>query len=162
MQGANKLNLRDNSIRIVVEDNGKDVDNSYFDNMGQDKCIIFLQGNEEWEPAPSEITIPLEVYTDKTYEHLIENKKAKKLFQLLLQEPKIVTYLELPELEIIKDAEVEDLGLPKRAIQIAMKLQDMCITVYLKKSKDEENSEFINLLYETNFVIPDLHPTKSQ
>ena len=73
-----------------------------------------------------------------------------------------MTYLEIPELEIIKDAEVEDLGLPKRAIQIAMKLQDMCITVYLKKSKDEENSEFINLLYETNFVIPDLHPTKSQ
>ena len=58
------------------------------------------------------------------------------------------------ELENIKDADVKVLGLP---IQKANKLQDMCIPVYLKKTKEKEHSEFIKLLREINFEIPDLY-----
>ena len=58
------------------------------------------------------------------------------------------------ELEIIKDADVKGLGLP---IQKAKKLQDKCIPVHLKKTRDKEHSEFIKLLHEINFEIPDLY-----
>ncbi|XP_068217524.1 DNA fragmentation factor subunit alpha-like [Palaemon carinicauda] len=148
-KGAAKLNYSDpSSLTVVLEEDGTHVDDAYWETLTPDTRLIVLLPDEVWKPAP--LPVPSNVFfigdeTDSTSEG---QQRALNLFAALQQNPASVALLSLSDLEVLKDANLSAPEFSKVSAQSSVELQELCIEFYVKKKKEAEALELVDLLKE--------------
>ncbi|XP_045622889.1 DNA fragmentation factor subunit alpha [Procambarus clarkii] len=148
-KGAAKLGLPDPcAVTVVLEEDGTVVDDDYWETIAPDTRLILLSTNEVWKPSPLTVPSNLLFVSDETDGSLDEKQKASNLFAVLQQNPASVALLSLSDLEIIKEANLDAPELSKHNSESSMQLQELCIEFYVKKKKEAEAMELVDLLKE--------------
>lgn len=143
-KGAAKLGLPDpTEVTIVLEEDGTVVDDDYWETIAPDTKLVLLAGGEKWRPSPLSVPSNLLVVSDETDGAVNEEQKAKSLLNAIQENPASVALLSLSDLEIIKDARIST-----GTSDSSMQLQELCIEFYIKKKKEAEAMEFVDLLKE--------------
>ena len=148
-KGAAKLNYSDaSSLSVVLEEDGTHVDDSYWETLTPDTRLILLLPNEVWKPSP--LPVPSNVFflNDETDSSADGQQRALNLFTALQQNPASVALLSLSDLEVIKDANLRAPEFSKHCSQSSVELQELCIEFYVKKKKEAEALELVDLLKE--------------
>lgn len=141
-KGAAKLGLPDPaSVTLVLEEDGTVVDEDYWETIPADTKLILLSADEVWKPSPLSVPSNLLLVSDETDSATDDDQKARNLLNALQQNPASVALLSLSDLEIIKDANLS-------STDSSMQLQELCIEFYVKKKKEAEAMEFVDLLKE--------------
>lgn len=141
-KGAAKLGLPDpTEVTIVLEEDGTVVDDDYWETIAPDTKLVLLAAGEKWRPSPLSVPSNLLVVSDETDGAVNEEQKAQALLNAIQENPASVALLSLSDLEIIKDARIS-------TSDSSMQLQELCIEFYIKKKKEAEAMEFVDLLKE--------------
>lgn len=141
-KGAVKLGLPDPAaVTLVLEEDGTVVDEDYWETIPADTKLILLSADEVWKPSPLSVPSNLLLVSDETDCPTDDDQKARNLLNALQQNPASVALLSLSDLEIIKDANLS-------STDSSMQLQELCIEFYVKKKKEAEAMEFVDLLKE--------------
>lgn len=141
-KGAAKLGLPDpTAVTLVLEEDGTVVDEDYWETIPADTKLILLSADEVWKPSPLSVPSNLLLVSDETDCATDDDQKARNLLNALQQNPASVALLSLSDLEIIKDANLS-------STDSSMQLQELCIEFYVKKKKEAEAMEFVDLLKE--------------
>ncbi|KAK8748390.1 hypothetical protein OTU49_016118 [Cherax quadricarinatus] len=148
-KGAAKLELPDPcTVTVVLEEDGTVVDDDYWETIAPDTKLILLSANEVWKPSPLSVPSNLLFISDETDGTVDDDQRALNLFAALKQNPASVALLSLSDLEIIKDANLSAPGLSKHNSECSVQLQELCIEFYVKKKKEAEAMELVDLLKE--------------
>lgn len=141
-KGAAKLGLPDpTTVTLVLEEDGTAVDEDYWETIPADTRLILLSGDEVWKPSPLSVPSNLLLVSDEPDSATDDAQKARNLLNAIQDNPASVALLSLSDLEIIKDANLS-------SSDSSMKLQELCIEFYVKKKKEAEAMEFVDLLKE--------------
>ncbi|KAG0703827.1 Cell death activator CIDE-A [Chionoecetes opilio] len=141
-KGAAKLGLPDpTSVTLVLEEDGTAVDEDYWETIPAETKLILLSGDEVWKPSPLSVPSNLLFVSDEPDCATDEHQKAHNLLNTIQDNPASVALLSLSDLEIIKDANIS-------TSDSSEKLQELCIEFYVKKKKEAEAMEFVDLLKE--------------
>lgn len=141
-KGSIKLGLPDpTAVTLVLEEDGTVVDEDYWETIPADTKLILLSADEVWKPSPLSVPSNLLLVSDETDCATDDDQKARNLLNALQQNPASVALLSLSDLEIIKDANLS-------STDSSMQLQELCIEFYVKKKKEAEAMEFVDLLKE--------------
>ncbi|MPC22527.1 Cell death activator CIDE-A [Portunus trituberculatus] len=141
-KGAVKLGLPDpTTVTLVLEEDGTAVDEDYWETIPPDTKLILLSGDEVWKPSPLSVPSNLLLVSDEPDSATDDVQKARNLINAIQDNPASVALLSLSDLEIIKDANFS-------SSDSSMKLQELCIEFYVKKKKEAEAMEFVDLLKE--------------
>ena len=140
--GASKLGLPDpTTVTLVLEEDGTAVDEDYWETIPPETKLILLSRDEVWKPSPLSVPSNLLLVSDELDSAIAEDQKARNLLNAIEDNPASVALLSLSDLEIIKDANVA-------SANTSTELQELCIEFYLKKKKEAEAMEFVDLLKE--------------
>ncbi|XP_071545535.1 DNA fragmentation factor subunit alpha-like isoform X2 [Panulirus ornatus] len=148
-KGAAKLGLPDPcAITVVLEEDGTVVDDDYWETLASDTKLILLSADEAWKPSPLSVPSNLLFVSDETDGSMDDQQRALNLFTALQQNPASVALLNLSDLEIIKDANLSAPELSSQNKDSSLQLQELCIEFYVKKKKEAEAMELVDLLKE--------------
>ncbi|KAK7071734.1 hypothetical protein SK128_019013 [Halocaridina rubra] len=153
-KGAAKLNYaEDLNLFVVLEEDGTNVDDAYWESLQPDTRLILLRPDEVWQPAP--LPIPNKkvfVFGDETDSSVSSQQRATNLLTALQQNPASVALLSLSDLEVIKDANINTPEIMRQCSQ-SVQLQELCIEFYVKKKKEAEALELVDLLRENTDIL---------
>ncbi|XP_063585910.1 DNA fragmentation factor subunit alpha-like isoform X1 [Penaeus indicus] len=148
-KGAAKLGIQDTgTLTVVLEEDGTVVDDAYWETLAPDTKLIFLAADEAWHPSPLSVPSNLLFVSDEIDGPMGDEERAVNLLKSLEQNPASVALLSLSDLEVIKDANISSLELPKQTSDSSLQLQELCIEFYVKKKKEAEAMELVDLLKE--------------
>lgn len=152
VKSAEKLGVKSTeNIKLVLEEDGTQIDESYWEVLKDQTRLILLQPSEVWQPQP---VWPPDIGHCKF--DLVdgfssgEKVTSEKLFMKLQQNPAIMVLLSLQEMEIIKDTDVDLIDGKYINKEMAKELQDKCVEIYLMKKKETEALEVIDLIKQKN------------
>lgn len=147
IKAAEKLGvIFNNDIRLVLEEDGTLVDESYWEHLKDHTRVMLLEPTDIWRPATLWPPMKNDPNIDFVDGNSGEQLSSEKLFEKLQQNPAIMVLLKLSEMEMIKDADLDEIDGSRINKDMARDLQEKCTDLYLMKKKEQEALEVIDLI----------------